>query len=304
MEDATLIKLLIAGIIISKVIVGILFYLFYKSNRLLKNERTQLLSATERIKIQVSQIENQNDALLKAEDFKSKVFSAVSHDLRVPLSSFHSLLAFSKVVEIPEGELRIALARIGAELEESGKMLNDMLVWTAGQLAKDEIKKSTFLLHNVIEETLRLFQAQVDKKDLTVHNTLPKDLEITANREFCSFIVRNLLSNAVKFSYRGGHITIGSRIPTTDQYILYVKDEGIGMNGETLTFLQQRIPSTSQLGTFQEKGAGIGLALCQDFAMRMSWSMHVESQPEQGSTFLISIPMSASGVSRPDIAVA
>jgi signal transduction histidine kinase len=101
-------------------------------------------------------------------------------------------------------------------------------------------------------------------------------------------VIRNLISNSLKYTPQGGEIDIDLK-NNIDQIIITVKDNGIGMDKETMDALFK--PGIqSKEGTENERGTGLGLLLCKEFVERHSGRIWVESEKGKGSKFSFSIP--------------
>ena len=103
-------------------------------------------------------------------------------------------------------------------------------------------------------------------------------------------IIRNLLSNAVKFTYPGGKITVNA-FSSNSSAIIEVSDTGVGMNKKILQEIFSPSLTTSSAGTDGETGSGLGLLLCKDFTKKNKGSLTVESEPDLGTTFRLTLPM-------------
>ncbi|MGE8424995.1 MAG: sensor histidine kinase, partial [Sphingobacterium siyangense] len=103
------------------------------------------------------------------------------------------------------------------------------------------------------------------------------------------FIIRNIFNNAIKFSLSGKSVVFDQQ-EDTQSIIISIKDQGLGMDTNTIRSLQDKGLQKSFEGTFQEKGTGIGLLLCHEFAERIGCTITIESTLGFGSTFHIHIP--------------
>ncbi|MBL8223247.1 MAG: hybrid sensor histidine kinase/response regulator, partial [Bryobacterales bacterium] len=101
----------------------------------------------------------------------------------------------------------------------------------------------------------------------------------------------NLISNAVKYRHKERRARIHvSAEQRGREWIVSVADNGIGIDGEDL---HQIFGLFKRLHTYnQYPGTGIGLALCKRVAERHGGRIWVESQPGEGSTFFVSLPVS------------
>jgi signal transduction histidine kinase len=102
-------------------------------------------------------------------------------------------------------------------------------------------------------------------------------------------ILRNLLSNAIKFTPRHGAITVACECDH-DPILIKVSDTGVGMTKTQLDKLFKIRGSDSTMGTEKEKGTGLGLLLCDEFAQMNGGAIKVESQKGEGSTFTLELP--------------
>ena len=110
-------------------------------------------------------------------------------------------------------------------------------------------------------------------------------------------VLRNLITNAIKFTQRGGKIEIGASSdglhleggahPAT---CIYIKDNGIGMNADTLEKLFKIDQNVTRPGTEKEPSTGLGLLLCKEFVEKHGGRIWAESEEGKGSTFYFTLP--------------
>lgn len=101
--------------------------------------------------------------------------------------------------------------------------------------------------------------------------------------------MRNLVANAIKFTPEGGEITITSHNGGEFETIR-VSDTGVGMNAEQRQWLFRIDTPLSTPGTANERGTGLGLALCKEFVEQHGGKIHVDSEVGQGSRFTFTLP--------------
>jgi two-component system, sensor histidine kinase and response regulator len=95
--------------------------------------------------------------------------------------------------------------------------------------------------------------------------------------------LRNLVSNAIKFTPEDGYVTVGFE-KKHDKIVIYVDDTGVGMAPELIEKINLNEFFTTH-GTAEEKGTGLGLMLCKEFLTKNNSSLHISSQPGDGSRF-------------------
>jgi signal transduction histidine kinase len=99
----------------------------------------------------------------------------------------------------------------------------------------------------------------------------------------------NLLTNAIKFTPPEKKVTF--QVQSTDtQDIIWIKDEGMGMDAETLRSLWEPSQRPIRTGTAGETGTGIGLPLVKTILESHDGQIQVSSQVGQGTTFQITLP--------------
>ena len=135
-----------------------------------------------------------------------------------------------------------------------------------------------------------IFSLVSKSKNIQLVNDSIDTVTVHADVDMVKTILRNLLSNALKFSYEGSQIIIGSQVET-DKVIVSVKDSGKGMSAEDKEKLLKTETHFSRYGTNNEEGSGLGLLLCQDFAIKNGGDLWFESEEGKGSTFFFSIPL-------------
>jgi len=102
-------------------------------------------------------------------------------------------------------------------------------------------------------------------------------------------VVHNLLSNALKFTGSGSVTLAAEAVPGGLR--ISVSDTGPGFTSDQYDKLFSRFVQLDASTTRVHGGAGLGLAICRDLCGLMGGSISVDSQPGQGTTFTIEIPL-------------
>lgn len=270
---------------------GILVWVQKRNNLKLKRAHDALEKAHNLAQAQTQQIQSQADklnqanlALTKANRFRDKIFSVISHDLRAPFSSLHSIIQLWDKKMLSEVELQEVMPMIARDTHSLSQMLNNLLMWSREQMGMEEVQLSKFDLGEIVHESVELLNPQLVHKSLDFRHENGQGYEITTDRERLSFIVRNILMNAIKFTPEGGEVLVD--YPSSNE--IRIKDSGRGMSAEMLSKLfSDRV--NSQKGTAGESGTGIGLMLSQEFAESIGAKIIVESEEGVGTTFRIVI---------------
>lgn len=224
---------------------------------------------------------------------RDKLYSVIAHDLRSPLASIKMVLNMM-VLGVSEDvigkEMYQMLQMVNHSTEDVFSLLDNLLKWTKSQIGKLNVVYQDFRIDEVVEGVLDIFSLVSKSKNIQLVNDSIDTVTVHADVDMVKTILRNLLSNALKFSYEGSQIIIGSHVET-DKVIVSVKDSGKGMSAEDKEKLLKTETHFSRYGTNNEEGSGLGLLLCQDFAIKNGGDLWFESEEGKGSTFFFSIPL-------------
>jgi signal transduction histidine kinase/CheY-like chemotaxis protein len=152
-------------------------------------------------------------------------------------------------------------------------------------------EKSECDINDLIEKTILFIKPQNIFKNISLITELKPDLpHLMVDASQIQQVLYNLLNNAAdamgKRKGEGGTITIGTEYhPEKKQVEIQVKDTGKGMSKEEMEKLFTRGFTT------KESGHGIGLSICHKIIDQHGGTIHVESELNQGTTFIIRLPI-------------
>jgi signal transduction histidine kinase len=98
-----------------------------------------------------------------------------------------------------------------------------------------------------------------------------------------------LIDNAIKYTSAGGEVTISTN-NVGDNVEVSVSDTGVGMEIEDLNNIFRLDKKSISIGTNNEKGTGLGLAVCKEMVDKMNGNINVESVLGKGSKFTLIFP--------------
>jgi two-component system, sensor histidine kinase and response regulator len=258
-------------------------------NRLLREKNEKIEEQKETLELQAAQ-------LLLNNQQKDKLFSVIAHDLRVPLNSLKTVLEFLREKRFSEQEISGMMNELRRHVDSSSELVGNLLVWASSQLHGQVVNRVLLAVDEVVLETLELFMQAAREKGLELR-VEPSGLSGYADKDMMQVVLRNLLSNATKFCMPGGLVTVVVSRKSAEVEIC-VADTGIGMDAEALDRIRRKESFTSY-GTVKEKGTGLGILLCHQFAEANGGQFFVESEWGKGSRcyFTIPAPPSSSSMS-------
>lgn len=224
---------------------------------------------------------------------KDKFFSIISHDLRNP---FNTLLGLTEYMvqsfrEMSKEELFDSIHNLHLSAQKLYNLILNLLEWSRLQTGGLKVEKSEMRLSDILAEEILLYKDMSRLKNISLDYDIPDNIVIFADRYMIGTIIRNLVSNAIKFTPSGGTISINSKIENGFA-IISVEDSGIGISNENLENLFRIDTKYNRDGTSDEKGTGLGLILCKEFAEKNGGIIKAESQLNKGSRFSFTVPVS------------
>ena len=256
-------------------------------------DRERRLAEEHSLKIQQqnTQIIAQNEQLQKLNIEKSKILSVLSHDLRGPLSSITSVLELLTNYPIPEERQKEMKSDLLLSTRNTSDLVSNLLSWSTQQMNGLQAKLGRVNVLQVVQLVLQVQQPLAQAKAISIRLHIKDDHEVWADKNLLEQSIRNIVNNAIKFTADGGVINISTGTEGA-RCIIAIKDNGIGMSEEQLQMLF-RLDIHSTYGTNNEKGIGLGLALCKEFAALQHAELSAQSEHGRGSTFSISIPFAS-----------
>jgi signal transduction histidine kinase len=229
----------------------------------------------------------QQQELKGLNDFKDKLFSIISHDLRSPVATVVNLL---DVLEEEEDntEIKTFIPKLKQHSISTLDVMDKLLIWGQSQLKGATQNQTHFNAKDIIVACLYLHKVTAEQKKINLIDNTPDEVMIFADSSHVDFVIRNLIANAVKYTRAGGFVEIRASLNSPAGYTtVEIKDNGVGVAKS----LQDKIfepGNQSMEGTDSEKGNSIGLMLCKEFVERNDGKIWVESELGKGTSFYVS----------------
>lgn len=265
-----------------------------------KSERLELLNRAlnlhrERLLKTAEELEKANQELKTLSQAKSDFVSAVSHDLRNPLTTI--IEGINLVEDGTLGEVNPEQKRyLRMVLEDSERLLtfiNDLLDLSkieAGKLTANPVRIE---ISEIVNKLAKSYEPYLKEKGLEFITKIPEDLPaLFADGQHLYRVFTNLLSNAIKFTPEGGTITIESQLDESKSaLVISVIDTGKGIPKSEQSRLFKKFEQITSEATRTLKGTGLGLALCRELVELNGGSISVESEENKGSRFYFTVPL-------------
>lgn len=151
-----------------------------------------------------------------------------------------------------------------------------------------ELHIKEFALETFMQKVLLLVEGEAAKKSIALSQ---EGLEGTlrADEQLFKQVCINILSNAIKFSAAHTTITISYKLQESN-HLLTICDEGVGLTQEQISLLFEPFSQIKEHQNQAIKGTGLGLAISQKIVALHGGTIDVQSTPNKGSCFCISLP--------------
>lgn len=267
-------------LVVAIALTGILLFTVYRSGQRRIKINKLLLEHQEEIKKRSIELEQLNKV-------KDKFFSIISHDLRSPMNALSGILDLMDKDKISPDEFKRLNKELRVQFNHTKTLINNLLDWTLLQMDKLKIQFEKIDLNQLAESNIKLLTS-LHLKEIKINNLISPSLFALGDSNMINLVMRNLLTNAIKFSEAGHLIEIDAK-EDGDNYIISVKDQGVGISPEVQKLLFEKTTGYSTRGTANEKGTGLGLILCKEFVERNGGRIWLESSLGKGSTFFFTL---------------
>ncbi|MFP4428499.1 MAG: MASE3 domain-containing protein [Desulfovermiculus sp.] len=242
----------------------------------------------------------------EASKAKSNFLAKMSHEIRTPMNSILGMLRLVLSAHLPgQQRERIQVAKDSAE--SLLWLLNDLLDLSKVEAGRFTLHEKEFRLRHLLNNVLKEAQPLADEKGLKLHLAVDQALPVRMIGDLHRLrrILFNLLSNAVKFTEQGWISLEAEQLdlaPCTDQenlliitILFKIKDTGRGLDSDQLRAVFEPYMQGGRDSLSAEEGIGLGLAVCKEFSEQMGGRIWAASEPGEGSTFYVQLPLKTDG---------
>ncbi len=235
-------------------------------------------------------LRERTEALMEADRLKSDFLSSISYEMRTPLTS---IIGFVETMDMGiAGPLnpkqREYLGDIHASATDLKGTIDTILDLTTIDAGQMKLEVEPVDVARLMETAAKRLEDRLARRDLELKIELAEDAgHIEGDRRRLEQILLNLLSNAIGFSDHGGVIGMGARRAQAGVE-LWVADQGMGMDAETLKNAFKRFASRPSPGG--HRGPGLGLPLVKSLVELHGGTVEIMSRAGEGTTVVCRFP--------------
>ena len=228
----------------------------------------------------------------EANTAKSQFLATMSHELRTPLNA---ISGYTQLLELglrgPVTAAQLAdLERINRSQRHLLSLINDILNFAKIEAGHVEVDTSSVDIGALMDGLKEFVEPQLREKELRFSQcNNATGVRACADADKTRQILINLLSNAIKFTAPGGNISLECEA-NESTVTIRVSDDGSGIPADKLEAVFEPFIQVGRDFSSLQSGTGLGLSISRDLARRMKGDITVESTPEVGSVFSLTLP--------------
>lgn len=246
-------------------------------------------SNMEKIKKTAEQAERANVA-------KTDFLRRMSHDIRTPINGIMGLVEISRHNVHDEKKQQECMDKIMVASGFLLELINNVLDMNKLESGDIKLENTSMDYTELLSETVDILDIVAKERAVSIslcENTVTHS-HIMGSPLHLKQIFQNIISNAVKYNHEGGAVNIYSHERLVDDNHVVIEfvceDTGCGMSKEFQKKAFDVFTQESTNARTAYAGTGLGLAIVKEIVENMNGTIKLESEPDKGTTFTISIP--------------
>jgi signal transduction histidine kinase len=237
------------------------------------------------------------NAAIRSTQMKTDFLNMMSHEIRTPLNAIHMfcLLLLSEDPEKLDANQRGSIEGIQRATQDLTYQVNDLLDIGKIESGKASVQTDEFTIKELFDSLDRFLRPLANNPLVQLVFEEEGNIGvIRTDQNKLSHIFRNLVTNALKFTKQGMVRVSAHR---TDAAVIWtVRDTGIGIPQESVERIFDDYYQVESDMQHRVSGTGLGLSISRKLAAILGGLLTVESQPEKGSSFILTIPVERLGI--------
>lgn len=225
------------------------------------------------------------------EQLRSEFVANVTHELKTPLTSIRGSIELLRSGDRDEETRRYFYDVLDIEAERLHHLIDDMLVLSQIENAKEDPLVRHCNLKEELKNTLERLRPVAEKALVTLELDADATLFCDCSPTRIGQLFGNLVENAIKYNVPNGTVTVTAQ-KQRHMAIIRVRDTGIGIAPEHLDRLFERFYRVDTSRSREIGGTGLGLSIVKHLAALYHGEVSVESETGKGSTFTVRLPLS------------
>ena len=244
-------------------------------------------SSEKELKELAEEVKGKNIHLEKTNAELDRFLYSTSHDLRSPLLSIKGLVNIARM-ETTDEEMQRYFTLMIDRVDKLDFFIKDIIDYSKN--ARTEIRHEPVDFESLVSEVTENLRYIEGAGSIHFQTNVSLRNAVKADKNRLSVILNNLMANAIKYhDPQKEKQWIDVQVTNSNGTLkVKVSDNGSGIDPEH----HGKIFDMFYRGTFQSKGSGLGLYIVRETVSKMKGTIHLDSKPGIGTTFLITLPAS------------
>jgi two-component system phosphate regulon sensor histidine kinase PhoR len=227
----------------------------------------------------------------RVERIRRDFVANASHELRTPLTSIRGFVEALEdgAVDEPATAKRF-LGKIRTHADRMAALVQDLLDLSRLEAGERPPRYELVQPSEIADDVVNSFLEPALRKKITLRLEDGAAPTVATDADRLRRILENLVDNAVKYTPDGGHVTIHTMPHGQGGARIEVRDDGPGIPPEHLLRIFERFYRVDKARSREMGGTGLGLAIVKHLAEGMGASVSVESDPDEGARFAVTLP--------------
>lgn len=254
-----------------------------------------IIHARKKLRDSIRKEQMEKQQIKEIDEDKFKFFTSVSHEFRTPLTliigQLEVLLQSNNLAPLVNSKL----GRVIQQCRQLNNLVTELIEFRKYEQGHNTLHVSSHSINRYVAKVYDGFQELAFQQNIQFKmNPCEEETEVWFDGKQMIKVIYNLLSNAFKYTPKNGIVSIGISVDELkDWCYISVADSGVGIKEKDIPYIFERFYQADNEMP-EEKPffrAGIGLALVKSIVEEHRGSIHVKSQTDQGSTFIISLQL-------------
>lgn len=235
-------------------------------------------------------INNMSTEIARMEKLKNDFISSVSHELRTPLTAIGG---WAETVENnldDKNTVETGLDIIRKETTRLSRMVEELLDFSRLESGRMKLQTEVLDLRGEVYDALFVYNEMLRQEGIeTSYHEPSQPVYVSGDWNRLRQVFLNIIDNAAKYGVSGGKVEISIGVEEQSA-VVRIRDYGQGIPADELPLVKEKFFK----GSARQRGAGIGLAVCDEIVAMHDGSLDIDSVYGEGTTVSIRLPLAPS----------